>query len=117
MARSIARSLSREPGEETVAEELKASLEGGAVRRSVEFWPDEGEDHVGELVVQLGRLLGGEADRAQCGREGRSQCEGVRAGQRPPEQRHRPRVLEQDRTRRAGQAGSKDTRGSSTTST
>lgn len=70
-------SLSREPGGQTVAEEFEASLEGGPVWPPAQFRSYEREYHVGELVVELGGLPGGEAGR----------------------------VLQEDGTRRAGQTG------------
>jgi PPOX class probable F420-dependent enzyme len=45
--------LSRKPGGETVAEELKASLEGGAVPSPVQLRSHQREHHVPELAMQL----------------------------------------------------------------
>src|SRR6516225_4131400 len=76
-------SLSREPGGEAVAEELEASLEGGPVWPAAELWPHEREHHVRDLVVELGRLRGGEPGRPERSRECRPERKGVRAGERP----------------------------------
>jgi hypothetical protein len=80
--------LSREPGGQTVAEEFEASLEGGPVWLPAEFRPYEREHHVRQLVVELGGLRGGEAGRPEHSRQYRPERKGVRADQRPGEQRH-----------------------------
>src|SRR5690349_7133738 len=97
-------SLLPKPGVEPRAEQVEPPLESCAIALSVQLGGDEREDHAGQLAVELAGRGGRESRPAERREQLVADAAGVLACEGTGEERHRPRIREQQLPRGAGEA-------------